>query len=77
MNRRELVTLGIAAILAGPSCATAQVLGRMPKVGMLWHAGSAEEEGSYFTSLIDGFKASGYVEGQEPCAWFVCSTATC
>jgi putative tryptophan/tyrosine transport system substrate-binding protein len=64
MNRRELVTLGIAAILAGPSCATAQVLGRMPKVGMLWHAGSAEEEGSYFTSLIDGFKASGYVEGQ-------------
>jgi putative ABC transport system substrate-binding protein len=64
MNRRELVTLGMAAALARPSRATAQVLGRIPKIGMLWHAGSAEEEGSYFTSLIEGFKALGYVEGQ-------------
>src|ERR1700737_1713665 len=64
MNRRELITtLGMAA-LVWPSCANAQVPGRIPKIGMLWHAGSAEEEGSYFTSLIEGFKALGYVEGQ-------------
>src|SRR6202022_4929662 len=64
MNRRELVTLGMAAALARPSRATAQVLGRIPKIGMLWHAGSAEEEGSYFTSLIQGFADLGYVDGR-------------
>jgi len=64
MNRRELITtLGMAA-LVWPSCANAQVPGRIPKIGMLWHAGSAEEEGAYFTSLIEGFKDLGYVEGQ-------------
>lgn len=63
MNRRELITLGMAA-LAWPSCANAQVPGRIPKIGMLWHAGSAEEEGAYFTSLIEGFNALAYVEGQ-------------
>ena len=63
MNRRELITFGMAA-LAWPSCANAQVPGRIPKIGMLWHAGSAEEEGAYFTSLIEGFNALAYVEGQ-------------
>jgi putative tryptophan/tyrosine transport system substrate-binding protein len=63
MNRRELITIGMAA-LAWPSCANAQVPRKIPKIGMLWHAGSAEEEGAYFTSLIEGFKALGYVEGQ-------------
>ena len=64
MNRRELIaTLGMAA-LTWPSCATAQVPGKIPTIGMLWHAGSAEEEGAYFTSLIEGFKDLGYVEGR-------------
>src|SRR3984957_7034456 len=63
MNRRELITFGMAA-LAWASCANAQVSGRIPKIGMLWHAGGAEEEGAYFTSLVEGFNALGYVEGQ-------------
>ena len=64
MNRRELITTLGMATLAWPTCANAQVPVRIPKIGMLWHAGSAEDEGAYFTSLIEGFKALGYVEGQ-------------
>lgn len=36
----------------------------MPRVGVLWHAGSAEEEAIYLGALLDGFKAIGYVEGR-------------
>ena len=31
---------------------------------MLWHAGSAEEEGTYFTALMKGFADLGYVDGK-------------
>ena len=33
-------------------------------MGVLWHAGSAEQEGKYLRALIDGFRDFGYVEGQ-------------
>jgi putative ABC transport system substrate-binding protein len=36
----------------------------MPTVGVLWHAGSPQEEGVYYTSLIEGFRGLGYVDGQ-------------
>src|ERR1700732_2487221 len=64
MNRREFITIFGPAALALPSCGSAQVSAKIPKVGMLWHAGSAEEEGAYFASLIQGFKDLGYVDGQ-------------
>jgi putative ABC transport system substrate-binding protein len=35
----------------------------MPRVGVLWHAGSAEEEGAYYTGLLEGFRQLGYVDG--------------
>jgi len=31
---------------------------------VLWHAGSAEEEGPYFTAIQEGFKDLGYIEGR-------------
>ena len=31
---------------------------------MLWHAGSAEEEGNYFIALMKGFADLGYVDGK-------------
>jgi putative ABC transport system substrate-binding protein len=64
MNRRELITMFGTAALALPSRANAQLSAKIPKVGMLWHAGSAEEEGAYFASLTEGFKDLGYVEGR-------------
>lgn len=63
MNRREFITIFGTGALALPSRGNAQV-SKIPKVGMLWHAGSAEEEGAYFTSLTEGFKDLGYVEGR-------------
>jgi putative ABC transport system substrate-binding protein len=64
MNRREFITIFGTAALALPSRGSAQVSAKIPKVGMLWHAGSAEEEGAYFASLTEGFKDLGYVEGR-------------
>jgi putative ABC transport system substrate-binding protein len=64
VQRRDFITLlgGVAA--AWPIAAYAQPTKKVPKVGVLWHAGSAEEEAPFFGSLLDGFKSLGYVDGQ-------------
>ena len=63
MKRRDFLTrIGIATA-ALPSLAHAQA-GRVPRVGVLWHAGSADEEGAYYTGLLEGFRALGYVDGR-------------
>jgi putative tryptophan/tyrosine transport system substrate-binding protein len=64
MRRRDFITLigGVAA--AWPLAARGQRSKKMPKVGVLWHAGSAEQEAPYFGSLLEGFKNLGYVEGR-------------
>jgi len=64
MNRREFITILGTAALALPGRANAQVSAKIPKVGVLWHAGSAEEEGAYFASLTEGFRDLGYIEGR-------------
>lgn len=64
MNRRELLAIFAGAAVASPGRASAQTSTKIPKVGMLWHAGSAEEEGAYFASLTEGFRDLGYVEGR-------------
>ncbi len=38
--------------------------GRIPKIGVLWHAANIEEETSYYQSLAEGFRKQGYVDGQ-------------
>jgi putative ABC transport system substrate-binding protein len=63
LGRREFITL-LSGAIVWPSLAISQQSGRIPKIGVLFHAGSAEEEGPYFTAVIDGFKALGYVEGR-------------
>jgi ABC-type uncharacterized transport system substrate-binding protein len=37
---------------------------KMPKVGVLWHAGSAEEEAIYLGELLQGLSGLGYVDGK-------------
>jgi putative ABC transport system substrate-binding protein len=37
---------------------------RVPRIGILWHAGSVEEEGIYFESVRQGLRDHGYVIGQ-------------
>jgi putative ABC transport system substrate-binding protein len=66
MRRREFITVlgGAAASATWPRGTPAQRAVRVPTVGVLWHAASAEEEGPYFTALIEGFRALGYVDGR-------------
>ena len=64
MQRREFIML-IGGAAAWPCTGRAQEKRRIiPRVGVLWHAASAEEEGALFTGLVDGFRALGYIDGQ-------------
>lgn len=63
MRRRDF----IAATLGGvgwPILAQAQQRGKIPRIGVLWHAGSAQEEEIYLGALQRGFRDLGYVEGR-------------
>ena len=63
IERRDFITLlGTAA--AWPLAARAQRSpNKIPFVGVLWHAGSAEEEAPYLGALRQGFADLGYVSG--------------
>ena len=63
MDRRDFFPLLSGALAALPLLAHAQTR-RTPRIGVLWHAGSAEEEGASFTELRQGFRDLGYVEGR-------------
>src|SRR5262245_28838153 len=63
MRRREFVTLLGSAAVIWPLAARAQKTARIPRIGVLWHAGSAEEEGRYFTGFIEGLRDLGYTDG--------------
>ena len=61
MRRREFITgLAGAALMAG----TTRAASTPPVVGVLWHAGSANDEQPYFDALARGFRELGYGEGQ-------------
>jgi putative ABC transport system substrate-binding protein len=62
MRRREFIVGVSGAIATWPGAAQSQT--RSPKIGVLWHAASAEEEHPYFGELINGFKDLGYGEGR-------------
>jgi putative tryptophan/tyrosine transport system substrate-binding protein len=63
MRRREFVTLFGGAAVMWPLAARAQKTAKIPRIGVLWHAGSAEEEGRYFTGFIEGLRDLGYTDG--------------
>ena len=64
IRRREFIFALGGAASVWPLGAPAQDKRRVPKVGVLWHARKAEEEGPLFTSLVEGFRKLGYVDGQ-------------
>jgi putative tryptophan/tyrosine transport system substrate-binding protein len=64
LGRREFITLIGGAAATWPLAARAQPTKKMPKVGVLWHAGSAEEEAIYLGALKQGFNDLGYIDGK-------------
>ena len=64
MKRREFITAlgGAAAIAAWPLAAHGQQAG-VRKIGVLWHAASAEEEAAYLGALRQGLADLGHIEG--------------
>jgi putative tryptophan/tyrosine transport system substrate-binding protein len=63
MQRREFITF-LSAAAVWPLSAHAQQRGRVPRVGVLWHAGSAEEEGPYLSALQQALNGLGYIDGR-------------
>src|ERR1700730_14557653 len=65
MRRRDFIGLIGANAAAWPIVARAQQTPRrIPRVGVLWHATNAKEEGPLFTALVEGFRTLGYIDGQ-------------
>jgi putative ABC transport system substrate-binding protein len=63
ISRRTLIAAAVASFSAS-SFAHGQQPRRIPRIGVLWHAGSADEESPYFGSLIEGLRNVGYIEGR-------------
>ena len=65
MKRRQFITLIGGAAAAWPLAARAQQSSnKISVVGLLWHAGSAEEEDVYLRILVKAFNELGYVDGK-------------
>ena len=63
MKRRDFLMIASGTIASLPTRARAQAR-KLPRIGVLWHAGSADEEGPYYRGLLQGFRDLGYIEGQ-------------
>jgi len=63
MRKREFIRL-LGGLAVWPITASAQKAKAIPRVGVLWHAGSAEEEAVYLEALRQGLSDFGYVEGK-------------
>jgi putative tryptophan/tyrosine transport system substrate-binding protein len=64
MRRREFITLLGGAAAALPVLAHGQTRAKTLRIGVLWHAGSAEEEAIYLGALREGLSDVGVVEGR-------------
>jgi len=63
MRRREFITL-LGAFTLPLAAHAQQPTKKIPRVGVLWHAGSAEEEAIYLGALVEGLKGLGYIDGK-------------
>ncbi len=65
MRRRDFVKAMIGgSVAASPLVARAQKAASPPRVGVLWHAGSAEQEKIPLGALREGLRELGYIDGQ-------------
>jgi putative ABC transport system substrate-binding protein len=64
MRRREFITLLGSAAVTWPIAVSGQQSSQIRKIGVLWHAASAEDEAVYLGALREGLAELGYVEGR-------------
>ena len=64
IRRRQFITLLDGAVASWSLAACAQQT-RLRKIGVLWHAASAEEEAVYLGALREGLAELGYVERRD------------
>ncbi|MCA1497610.1 MULTISPECIES: ABC transporter substrate-binding protein [unclassified Bradyrhizobium] len=64
MRRRELIALLGSTVTIWPLAAWAQQANRSFRVGVLWHAASAEEEDVYLNVVTKAFSDLGYIDGR-------------
>jgi putative ABC transport system substrate-binding protein len=63
VNRRTFIA-GLGGAAAWPLVGRAQQSGRIPRIGVLWHAGNEQEEAIYLGALRQGLNDLRYVEGK-------------
>jgi putative ABC transport system substrate-binding protein len=63
ISRRAFIA-GTVVLASAPLSIGAQQRPRIPRIGVLWHAASAEEEGKLFEAMQQGFRDFGYTDGQ-------------
>jgi len=64
MRRREFISFLVISALSWTPSAKAQSGRKNARVGVLWHAGSAEQEREYLTVLVEAFADLGYIDGK-------------
>jgi putative tryptophan/tyrosine transport system substrate-binding protein len=64
MRRREFIAIAGGAAAWPLSARAQQPSNKIPLVGVIWHAGSAEEEDVYLSVLRKAFNDLGYIEGK-------------
>jgi putative tryptophan/tyrosine transport system substrate-binding protein len=64
LRRRDILALLGGSIIGLPLSADAQQRPSVPRIGVLWHAASADEEAIYLGALREGLKDLGYTEGK-------------
>jgi putative ABC transport system substrate-binding protein len=64
IKRRDFIDISLAALVASTLPAHAQQIGKVPTVGILWHAGSVEEEAIYLKEIQQGLQVLDYAEGR-------------
>ena len=63
MDRRTFITI-LGGTVTWPLAAGAQQKPKKPTIGVLWHAGSEQEEAPFLNALRQGLRDLGYLEGQ-------------